>query len=56
MPNPIVPAIPNGYVPQMTPPGGIDPIADDSAGALANPGGTVTLPITVSEVNGLQGR
>ena len=51
---PIVPAVPGDYV--STPPNPtVDPTVTIPLGALANPGGTVTLPITVSEVNGLRG-
>ncbi len=54
LPNPLVPAVPADYV--STPPNPtVDPTITIPLNALANPGGTVTLPITVSEVNGLRG-
>lgn len=49
---PIVPTLPAGYVPQAS--GGIDPLVTVPI-SHGNPGKTVNVPISVSDVNGLQG-
>jgi autotransporter-associated beta strand protein len=52
--NPIIPAFPPGFSANANPSASIDPTVTIPL-SFATPGGTVTVPINVNEVNGLQG-